>query len=59
MSGIMIVEKTVIARPVIIKKMSFKEAKEKILEEAIKTEDVELIGALTIILKNLERKRNG
>jgi len=59
MSGIMIVEKTVIARPVIIKKMNFKEAKEKILEEAIKTEDVELIGALTIILKNLERKRNG
>ena len=60
MMGIMIVEKVVVKRPVmIIKKMSFKEAKERILDEAIKTEDVELIGALTLLLKTIERKRNG
>jgi hypothetical protein len=60
MMGIMIVEKVVVKRPVmIVKKMSFKEAKERILDEAIKTEDVELIGALTLLLKTIERKRNG
>jgi len=59
MMGIMIVEKVVVKRPVmIVKKMSFKEAKEKILDEAIKTEDVELIGALTLLLKTIERRNN-
>jgi len=60
MMGIMIVEKVVVKRPVmIVKKISFKEAKEKILDEAIKTEDVKLIGALTLLLNTIERKRNG
>jgi len=59
MNGIMIVEKVIVKRPVIIKKMSFEEAKKKILDEAIKTEDVELIGAVSILLRTLERRRDG
>jgi hypothetical protein len=43
---------------IIIKEVGFKEAKEKIMDEALKTKDADLIGAIGMILKVLEKRRN-
>ncbi len=58
-SGIMIMERVIVKRPVILKKMSFEEAKKIILDEAIKTENVEIIGAISMLLREIERRRDG